>query len=179
MESSDAGIVRRVRAGDVGAYRLIVDRHYERCLRYSMRMLGNRADAEEVVQDAFVRAYRYLASYDEALAFGGWIMQITVNEVRKASARQQRDDRRLVSLDAAVDFVAPGGGAHSHVAADVQWALAQLAPAHREALILKFVNDLTYESISEITGLAVPALKMRVKRARKHMEVLLEEWKNA
>lgn len=175
MECPDAEIVRRVRGGDVDAYRSLVERYHGRCLRYAVRMLDNRADAEEVVQDAFTKAYRYLGSYRERDAFAAWLMQILVNEVRTAAVRRRRDDRALVSLDDASELTAPRG-ADAESVTDVQQALGRLDPSHREAIVLKYVDGRTYEDMAVITGLRVSALKMRVKRARAHLEALLEEW---
>ena len=179
MEPTDAEIVRRVREGEVDAYRVLVDRYYARSLRFAMRMLGNRADAEEAVQDAFIRAHKYLGRFREQSKFTSWLMQIVVNECRTLLSREERLGTP-VGLDLIADFHCEDGGEHDgrDLSADLSAALARLDPQHREAIILKYAEDLTYEDMADVTGLRVSALKMRVKRAREHLEALLWEMRH-
>ena len=171
MDLSDGELVARVRTGDVEAYRLLVERHYPDCLRYAMRVLGHDADAEEAVQDAFVRAYRFLNRFDENRRFKGWLFGILLNRCRTLGAARRANDGLFVSVG---DLAGPDG---SYTApsfdSDLQQALMRLEPAHREALLLKYADDWTYEEIAEVTGARVSALKMRVKRARAQLVELL------
>jgi len=170
-EPSDREIVARVRSGNADAFRIIVRRHYPACLRYAVRMLGNRQDGEEATQDALVRAYRFLGSWDGKRPLDAWLFGILVNCCRTSGARRMRRDRPLVSYDSSgasmsTDYDADDGD-------EIQVALMKLPPLLREALLLKFVDDRTYEEIAESTGTRVSALKMRVKRARAQLEALL------
>ena len=172
MDLSDGQLVARVRAGETDAYRGLVERYYGDCLRYATRTLGNDADAEEVVQDAFARAYRFLHRYDEEKRFKGWLFGIVINQCRTAASERQRRDGRLVSIDAL-----PDAGVATPMPDELdpflQRALMQLEPSHREALLLKYAEDWTYEEIADATGTRVSALKMRVKRAREQLIGLL------
>jgi RNA polymerase sigma-70 factor (ECF subfamily) len=179
---TDAALVRRVLAGDGGAYGILVDRHYERCARYAWHMLGNREDAEEAVQDAFVRAYRSLGRYEERERFGAWVLRIVVNRCRTAGSRRQRRERVFAPLDdVALEVNRAAGTSGEHEAERAAWreeielALAQLAPEQREAFLLKHVEELSYEEMAAITGAGISALKMRVKRACERLRDLLEE----
>jgi len=177
MALSDAEIVTRVRAGEVEAYRYLVERHYGDCLRYAWRALGNEADAEEAVQDAFARAYRFLHRYDEGKRFRGWLFGILLNRCRTMGAMRQRRDGGLVSLDSLETAEGASlGTRHPDLDgfdAEVQRALLRIEPLHREALLLKYADDWTYEEIAHATGARVSALKMRVKRAREQLLGLL------
>src|SRR5436189_5209691 len=82
--TSDAALVRRVQTGDTGAYADLVARYRDRLGRYALHMLGNREDAEEVLQHAFVRAYRSLARRDAPAPFGAWMYGILANRCRTA-----------------------------------------------------------------------------------------------
>lgn len=175
MEPSDRDLVRRVRAGDTEAYAPLVERHYTRFLRFATRMLGDRADAEEAVQDAFVRAYRALDRYEERDRFDGWLLRIVVNQCRTAGARSRRRARTFVSWELAEDAGEWGPAPSRGWSAAVRRALDELAPDVREALLLKYVEEQSYEEIAETTGLGVSALKMRVKRARERLRARLEE----
>ena len=174
--TSDAALVRRVGAGDADAYAELVARYRDRLGRYALHMLGNREDAEEVLQDAFLRAYRSLASCDDPERFGAWLYGILVNRCRTAGARAARRARVFVSDPEALER-AQGPGLENQVEWDevVRWALARLSPETREAFLLKHVEDLEYDEIARLTGVGVSALKMRVKRAREHLQVVLKE----
>lgn len=177
MDSSDAELVRRVRAGDIGAYGVLVSRYRDRLGRYAVHMIGNREDAEEALQDSFVRAYRSLARCDGA-RFGAWLYGILVNRCRTIGARAARRSRIFVH-----DADALHGGPHAgnDQADRLEWsdavdrALAKLNPEYREAFLLKHVEDLEYEQIAELTGAGISALKMRVKRAREQLQQFLKE----
>ena len=90
--TSDVEAVRRVLGGDTEAYATLVARYRDRLARYAVHMLGNREDAEEALQDAFVRAYRSLERCDDGARFGAWLYGILVNRCRKigrASCRER------------------------------------------------------------------------------------------
>jgi RNA polymerase sigma-70 factor, ECF subfamily len=172
---TDDTLVRRALDGDGRAFTLLVDRHAGACLRFATRMLGSLEDAEDVTQDALFRAYRALGSYDRTTAFRTWLMAILVNRCRSAMLyRHRREDR--VKID-------PDRVALASVEADVEafalreaidGAVASLDADLREAFLLKHVEQLSYDEISEVTGAGVSALKMRVKRARERLRDVLE-----
>ncbi len=172
----DADLVRVARDGDVEAYARLVDRYYARCLRYAMRMLGVREDAEEVVQDTFMRAYRGLADYQHRGRFEAWLLRILVNRCRTRAVKKQRERRTFVAsedLSHPPDpVVTPSDPLRMR---DVRAALMALPDAHREAFLLKHVEELSYAEMAAVTGDRVPALKMRVKRAREQLQRLLRE----
>jgi RNA polymerase sigma-70 factor (ECF subfamily) len=174
--TGDAEIVNRVRAGDTAAYAMLVARYRDRLGRYAVHMLGDREDAEEAVQDAFVRAYRSLARCDDGARFGPWLFGILVNRCRTAGRRSGRRRRTFIRDPVSLER-ASGPDAYERVEWEdtVRWALERLAPAMREAFLLKHVEDLEYEDISRLTGAGVSALKMRVKRACEQLRNLLTE----
>lgn len=177
VETSDAELVRRVRAGETAAYGVLVSRYRDRLGRYARHMLGNREDAEEALQDAFVRGYRSLARCDDPSRFGAWLYGILVNRCRTAGARAARRRRLFVRDEAALNGhqAGPDAAERAEFADAVERALARLTPDHREAFLLKHIEDLDYEEIAELTGAGVSALKMRVKRAREQLQALLGE----
>lgn len=175
-QNDDAEIVAKVLAGDTAAYATLVARYRVQFGRYAVRMLGTREDAEEALQDAFVRAYRSLAKCDDPERFGSWLFRILANRCRTTGTRRGRRDKTFVR-----DEVAIMGAAQQHPAERDAWreeidrALQMLEPEQREAFLLKHVEDLGYEEISELTGVGVSALKMRVKRACERLRALLQE----
>jgi RNA polymerase sigma-70 factor (ECF subfamily) len=172
---TDRAIIHEVLAGDVEAYARLVDRHYDRCARIAARILGNREDAEEAVQDAFLRAFRALGEYEERERFAAWLTRILVNECRTVLARTRRREAVFLDLDPReLDLAATGdqgGGAWP----DLERALMLLPLEQREAVVLKYADDLTYEEMSRVTGAGESALKMRVRRAFVRLRALLME----
>ena len=173
---TDATLVRRVLDGDTAAFTTLVDRHAAACTRFAIRMLANREDAEDAVQDSFLRAYRSLARYEERQAFRTWLFQILVNRCRTAAVRRQRRQRMFLVDDNAVASASVRPLADStELRAELQRAIGRLDPEQREAFLLKHVEQLSYDEMAEATGVSVSALKMRVKRACGRLQWLLRE----
>lgn len=176
QNDSDAAIVARVLAGETQAYAVIVARYRAQYGRYAVRMLGSREDAEEALQDAFVRAYRSLARCDDPERFAPWFFRILANRCRTAGSRRGRRERTFVS-----DDIALHGASEDHPAERAAWreeidrALQRLDADQREAFLLKHVEELGYDEMALVTGVGVSALKMRVKRACERLRVLLHE----
>jgi RNA polymerase sigma-70 factor (ECF subfamily) len=175
VELSDAELVRRVRSGDIGAYGALVSRYRDRLGRYALHMIGDREDAEEALQDSFVRAYRSLARCDEPGRFGAWLYGILVNRCRTTGARAARRRRMFVNDPEALNGASHAESDRLDWSDAVDRALARLAPEYREAFLLKHVEDLDYAEIAQLTGAGVSALKMRVKRAREQLQRYLRE----
>ena len=172
---SDRAIIQQVLAGDVEAFARLVDRHYARCARIAVRIVGNHEDAEEAIQDAFLRAFKALGDYEDRERFSAWLTRILVNQCRTVLARSRRRDAIFPDLDPlAMDFAVDAGTADG-TWPDLERALAQLPVEQREAIVLKYADDLTYEEMSRITGAGESALKMRVQRAFARLRALLSE----
>jgi len=172
----DGVLIRRVLDGDTDAFAGLITRYRDRLGRYAVRMLGNMADAEEALQDTFVRGYRSLARCSDPDRFGAWLFGILVNRCRTIGAQRARRQRSVITDEATLARASVGDGAEDHAWREaIAWALAQVAPANREAFLLKHVEELSYDEMSEITGASVSALKMRVLRAREELQRLLLE----
>jgi len=177
---SDEAVVRRVLAGDDEAYALLVARYRVRFTRYAVHMLGNREDAEEALQDAFVRAWRSLRRCRDPEHFDAWLFRILANRCRTRMARRKRYEATFVqdvrALSSAPADRPPTSG-HEDPGYDlaIDRALASLDPDQREAFLLKYVDQMSYEAMATLTGVGVSALKMRVKRAADRLRGLLEE----
>jgi RNA polymerase sigma-70 factor (ECF subfamily) len=171
----DADLVRHVLEGDTAAFAGLVARHRDRLGRYAVRMLGNREDAEDAVQEAFIRAYRSLPRCDPD-RFGPWLFTILVNRCRTFGAQRARRERLLAPAAEGYEGTSDRDPAEREAwSATVRWAVARLGAVYREALLLKHVEDLSYEEMAELTGASIPALKMRVKRACDQLRALLLE----
>lgn len=173
---TDATLIHRTLGGDTRAFAALVERYRDRAARYAVRMLGDPDDAEEALQDAFLRAYRSLDRCESPDRFGSWLFSILINRCRTSGARATRRARTFVR-----DEAGALGVAETHPAERSAWqeeidrALARLDGDQREAFLLKHVEELSYEEMSELTGVGVSALKMRVKRACDRLRELLQE----
>jgi RNA polymerase sigma-70 factor (ECF subfamily) len=172
---SDGVLVGRVLAGDTEAFAGLVARHRDRGGRFAVAMLGDQADAEEALQDAFVRAFRSLRTCREPERFGAWFLRILVNRCRTRGAMRRRNAAVFVQDDVALERAAAPPVADAEWREEIGRAVARLDAMQREAFLLKHVEGLEYEEMARLTGARVSALKMRVKRACDHLKVLLRE----
>ena len=172
---SDRAIIQRVLQGDVEAFARLVDGHYPRCARIAFRILGNREDAEEAIQDAFLRAFKALGDYEDRERFSAWLTRILVNQCRTVLARARRRETLFIDVDPRrLDFSTPAQPDDDGWA-ELELMLDRLPAEQREAIVLKYADDLTYEEMSRITGTGESALKMRVQRAFARLRALLQE----
>ncbi len=174
---ADAALVRRVLTGDVEAFSLLVDRHHARCLRVATHLLGSPDDAEDAVQEAFLRAYRHLGGYREQERFGAWVVRIVVNQCRSRVAKESRYEP-LDALPGELDVVPANAEETADAALQrrlLAAALAKLPFEQREAIVLRFADALSYDDMAVVTGAGVSALKMRVQRACARLRTLLAE----
>lgn len=174
--ASDSEVVRAVLAGDVERYAVLVQRYRDRHARYAARMLGSLDAAEDVVQDALVRAFDRLADCREPEKFAGWLFLILRNRCFAERRRHQREER--LPEDGS-DLAAPERSERAveelERAAALEQAVEQLTPEQREAFVLKHVEGLPYNEIAQLTGATVASLKMRVHRAYDRLRVLMKD----
>ncbi|HEX6937882.1 MAG TPA: sigma-70 family RNA polymerase sigma factor [Longimicrobiales bacterium] len=178
IEPSDGAVVTRVMAGDRDAYRILVQRYQDGLYRHALRMTSHADVAADLVQGALVKAYTHLHRCRDPERFGAWLFRILANRCKDHLKSRRRRD---VSLDAES---APPARSPEDPELDaerlelrhhLQAALERLPDIQREAFLLKHVEGLSYEEISEMLDVSVPALKMRVLRAREALRAVLEE----
>lgn len=165
---SDTDVIARVLAGDTEAFGLLVDRHEADCAAFATHMVGSPDEAADVVQESFVRAYRALRRCRDPERFKGWLFRIVSNQSKTHLARRKR--RPTAPLSAAGHVPSDDASDVETDAADVRrtvlGALAALSIDHREALVLKYVHDMSLPEMADALGVSVPALKMRLSRGR-------------
>jgi len=160
------------RDGDPVAFAQLVRTYYPRCLRFAQHLLSSREDAEECVQDAFVRVHRALAKYQERDRFKAWLFHILANRCRTARSRARRFELIRVRMQRFRRSSAPFADPLT-AAEQLSQAFAQLPHDLREAFQLRHVDGFSYEQISDITGMGVTAVRMRVSRAGARLRVAL------
>lgn len=148
-------------------------------MRFAMRMLRHRADAEDAVQDAFLRALQSGSRYDPGRPFHAWLFRILVNQCRTVLLQRTRRGRWFSpNPDHVLEAADPAGepaAIDERYALVLATALDALEPLLREAFLLKYVDQMDYAAMSQVTGASVSALKMRVKRAADRVRPQLEE----
>jgi RNA polymerase sigma-70 factor (ECF subfamily) len=175
-DRSDPDLVAAAIRGNVDAFAELSRRYRDTYSRFAVRMLGDRDEAEDVMQSAFIRAYRALDRCRDPNRFGAWLYHIVANECRSWVIRRNRRGRRMVRDEIHLrDAPAAPSTDGDDTLEDVQYALQQLDVDQREAFLMKHVEQLSYEEMAEITGDGISALKMRVKRACARLRLLLEE----
>ena len=173
---TDAILQARAAEGDVEAYSVLVRRYYAMCSRIAQRMLRDSEDAEDAVQDTFLRAFRALPRYDHRRVFRAWLLRILINQCRTHALKRRRRERRFPRDEIALRDTPSldGNGVEHDERQRVIEAVESLEPLLREAFLLKYVEELEYKEMAEITGASISALKMRVKRACEALRPRLE-----
>ena len=159
--------------GDVSAFERLYRRHQGRVYALSLRMCGNASEAEEMVQEAFVRCWQKLETFEGNSAFGSWLHRLTVNTIlgRWRSAGRYRE--RVVALEGLSDVPSPQWQPSPGTALDLEKAIAGLPDGARAVFVLHDVEGWKHREIAEQTGLAVGTCKTQLHRARRLLRVAL------
>ena len=183
MTDDEARWIARARAGESAAFRHLVDANAAALLRVCARITGDRAIAEDAVQEAFFNAFRHLADFDGRSAFSTWLYRIAVNaalmQVRKRPhlevAGSKRDDDDATLLDAADEAPTPDRHAVSaEIRRDVEAELSRMTPIERTAFVLRHQEGRSLEEISAALSLNVGAAKQAIFRAVRKLRATLE-----
>jgi RNA polymerase sigma-70 factor (ECF subfamily) len=167
---SDAQLVQRVLGGEREAFSELVRRHQESLYRYALGMELPPDVAQDLAQDAFVRAYQRLGQCRDAARFRAWLLGI----VRHLVLDYRRDLRqRTVGLEAVSEADVAQPPPPVELRRALTAALASLPLLLREAFLLRHQHGHSYDEIATITGSRVSAVKMRVHRAREHLQQVL------
>ena len=188
---ADELLIERIRAGDMAAYNVMVIRHYDRIFSRVLQLLNNKQDAEEVTQDAFIRAHRGLENFRGDASFSTWLYQIATNLAHNRYwywFRRKRD--QSISLDQpqcedgslTLENVMPCADENPAEAVVTQEfvdrvsaCMQYLNDKHKEVLILRNVKNLTYDEIAQQLEISVGTVKSRIARARESLRSLLGE----
>ncbi|MDQ3965461.1 MAG: sigma-70 family RNA polymerase sigma factor [Actinomycetota bacterium] len=174
-ELDDGVLVERTRDGDRRAFSELVRRHQAIVYRSCYRILGDREDAKDASQEAFIRAYRKLDTFQGRSAFRTWILRLAMNV-----SLNERSRRELPRTDIASAESIPGTEApetellRSEAAARVHKALQLVQPNHRAAVVLRDLEGLTYRETAESLGIAEGTAKSWVHRGRERLKELLK-----
>jgi RNA polymerase sigma-70 factor (ECF subfamily) len=181
-EKTDEDLVR-LTLKNIEAYVFLVERYEEKLLRYIMRISrGTREDAEDLLQDVFLSAYKNLNDFDQNLKFSSWIYRIAHNKVishfRKITARPKtmtyEGDSQLLNVLASEENIAKALE-RKYTAEEVRIAIDQLDEKYREVLMLKFLEEKDYKEISDILEKPMGTVATLISRAKKQFKEKTEQ----
>jgi RNA polymerase sigma-70 factor (ECF subfamily) len=185
MEPTDATFVARARTGDSDAFRVLVERHSRALFRLSFRMTGNQQDAEDVVQESFLRAYKQLAKFDERATFGTWLYRIAANcSLDLVRARKRRSEHVAPAADEGAEEIVLSLPTHEptpermalsgEVRERLEAAMEELSANERTAFVLRHFEGMCIEEVSRVLDCQPGAAKHSVFRAVQKLRRSLE-----
>lgn len=173
----ESSLVARAKAGDGAAFSKLVERYERKIFRLAKHITQNEEDAEDVLQDAFLKAFEHLQGFQEQSKFYTWLVRIAVNEA--LMRLRKRRSGPVYSLDEAVDTgeetvsreIAVWDNPEQRYSQEelrgiLQQAMDSLPPIFRTVFLLRDVEELSTEETAEVLGISVPAVKSRLLRAR-------------
>ncbi len=177
VREDEPALVAAARAGDLGAFEELVNRYERKIFRLAMNITGNREDAEDVMQEAFLKSYSHLGGFQGDSRFYTWLVRIAVNEalmkLRKRRPNQiSLDEPKGSDGDAFPQEVEDWGPspeqrfAQTELAGILSEAIESLEPAYRLVFVLRDIEDLSTEETADLLGLSEAAVKSRLLRGR-------------
>jgi len=163
--TSDLELLRKAAAGEAAAFEALVERHGQRLYALAVNLIGSPVDAEDVLQETLVGAFRGLSRFEARASVKTWLTRILVTQA--ARSRRDRKRRKMAPMPAAEAFssvAAEVGGVERAI--DLQAALLRLSAEHREVLVLREFEQLSYEEIAEVLSVPRGTVESRLYRAR-------------
>ena len=190
--NDDAGLVALSQKGDLGAFEQLVQKHQKRMFNIALRIAGDQDDASEIVQDAFVAAFRSIGKFRGASRFTTWLTTITINQARnRLKQMRSRKFHEVNSLDDPIEtkdgwVIADPPSKEASVLDQleqrdlrekVQECIAALEPDFREVIVLRDLQEFSYDEIGTMLKVAGGTVKSRLFRAREAVkECLKRAW---
>jgi RNA polymerase sigma-70 factor (ECF subfamily) len=185
---TDEQLMLRVQEGHTASFDLLVERYKDRLFNYLLRLVGNRDDAEEIAQEALVKAYIHAGKYKTIAKFSTWLYTIATNLVRNRMRSRSRAPQ-IFSLwskrgsegdeEKLIDIVDPNRTPEDKIN-DVELgeiinrAIEQIPEKYRTSFVLREINQLSYEEIAAVTGLKLGTVRSRINRARNCFRQIIE-----
>ena len=182
MKSDDAALIERCRAGDIAAFEPLVEKYRQRVWRLAYNVLGDREEAWDVAQEAFVRAWQALPNFRGQSAFYTWLFRIVMNVAAdRARARAARgrafgteripeEDWDRVLVDQPDDARPDAAAAGAEQRARIEKALATLSADHRRIVVLSDIEGLSYREIADVLEIPMGTVMSRLHNARKRLK---------
>ena len=167
---SDETLAARFRDGDAGAFDALVRRHQGRVVAVAYRLTGNREEALDVAQEAFIKAYRKIDQWKPTGSFQSWLFRIAANQAIDAQRKRSRRGKIHIEAEASHSGAHANPTARSRIAeeekgASIRAALGALSEKQRQVFVLKHYEEFTIAEISDILGISTGSVKVHLFRA--------------
>lgn len=185
---SEQDLIKKAQEGNAEAFEQLIADYEKRILNYCFRMLGNLSDAEDAAQEVFVKVYRFIDSFNGQSSFSTWLYRIASNvclDLLRKAKRQPKDTVSIhqeneegESYSIAIEDTEPDPYERAQLSEAqrvLKEALNQLSDEHKQVVILRDIEGLSYEEIAEAMGIAPGTVKSRLNRARQVLKKLLEK----
>jgi RNA polymerase sigma-70 factor (ECF subfamily) len=173
--SSDKELMERFLRGEVEGFNLLVKNYKVRLFSLLYRLVGNREEAEDILQETFLRVYRQKESYDFNYSFSTWIYTIALNLCRNLYKRKKKV--RFLGMDSLVNHPDPNSENHvnrNRLSSILERAISSLPFKYRTVFLLRDVDQLSYEEVASTLSLPLGTVKSRVNRARRILQKKLK-----
>lgn len=167
MPADDSELIQYAQGGDTHAFELLVDRYAPPLFALAYSLLGNAADAEDVLQETLIGAYRGIAKFEGRASVKTWLTKILVRQV--ARLHRSRKNRRPASLEE-LDIAHSGAEAKADEKMDIQQMLGALSEEHREVMVLREIEGLSYEEMADVLDVPRGTVESRLHRARQALK---------
>ena len=171
--SDETGIIGRCLKGDVEAYGRLVDRYSARILNVALMMVGDRHEAEDIAQDAFIRAFRGLAGFRGRAKFSSWLHQIALNLCRDHLKKRARGGGPVPMAEETLEGSRDGEGEErpdamvsAELSETMRDEISRLPYLYREAFVLRHLQGMEYFEVAAITKVSADTVRVRAYRAR-------------
>jgi RNA polymerase sigma-70 factor (ECF subfamily) len=181
MSKNDNFLVEQILKGDVNSFGIIVERHKNRSFNLAVKICGNREDAEEIVQDAFLKAYRSLGGFRMESNFTTWLYRIVYNT---AISRIRNKDENTIPLEETMFETSDSWETNDNEFDNerkkllINFALGKLNKIDRGLITFMYYDDLTIDEMKEITGMSASNIKVRLHRSRQKLLEILTKTQN-
>jgi RNA polymerase sigma-70 factor (ECF subfamily) len=176
IQQPDLAVIRKAQRGDERAFALIVRAYEAPVFNYVLRMVGDRALAEDLTQDVFLRVFRGLRGYSLRSRFTTWLFQVAKNRVVDELRAEERRPRALAALEDTPPLeVIDAPIERSEAIGVLLRTVASLNPDLKEALLLRDIAGLSYNEISDTLDVTLATVKWRIFKAREEVQQALEE----
>jgi RNA polymerase sigma-70 factor (ECF subfamily) len=172
-------LVSRAQAGDVAAFEQLASAHTDRVYAVVLRLVGDRGEAEDIVQEALLRAWRAIGRFQRRATFATWLHRIAVNEANRALGKRAPASHNVPIDDEDLRLSAPPHQGPARTAErgelrrSLEAAIAELAPPYRTALVLRDIEGLSTRQAAAIAGVGEAAFKSRLHEARSRVRAAI------
>ena len=174
VKKDDKKIIEEVLSGDPDAFGILVERYQKPIFRMIFKMTGSSVEAEELTQNVFVKVYSNLTQFNPKYKFFSWLYRIALNEA--LNYLKSRKKISAINVNTSVTQENPEVILQKKERKEaLQLSIMELKPMERKLIVLKYYEEMTYEEISNVTGLSVKKVKSRLFTGRKRLKDLVEK----